>query len=284
MPTWEVEPMRPARPCGWDSWIRSVHSAPASTLAVLATGSTLTPLMLEVLIRTPPSQGAPTPCPVPRRPARKVCSVEPWITVSIFVSLAFRGSEPAGHFPRPVRTTGCSLTFNDRGHIPQMGYLCEPRATRLWTVREPPLQFNACLVFLQPTAMFEDQVERKGDACHEDQREGVAQEPVQLGHVSEVHPVDSPHQLGPLVGLRGVLDRQSVQVELVCGGRELLFRRFVEADPGHTMPLPDGLIGLLQGARLGGAVAVNVDGAVHDHSSIIRLCGLLSVGPRAVAL
>src|SRR5215210_5887331 len=89
-------------------------------------------------------------------------------------------------------------------------------------------------------------------------------------------------QLGPLVGLRRVLDRQPVQVELVCDGREFLFRRFVEADPGDPVPLPDDFIGLLQGVGLGGAMAVDVDGIVHDHSRIIRLCRLLPVRLRAV--
>ena len=46
------------------SGITSAQSAPASTLAVRATGSTRTPLMREVFTRTPPSQRAPTPCPV----------------------------------------------------------------------------------------------------------------------------------------------------------------------------------------------------------------------------
>src|SRR5215211_700878 len=71
-------------------------------------------------------------------------------------------------------------------------------------------------------------------------------------------------QLGPLVGLRRVLDRQPVQAELRGYGRELLFRRPVEPDPCHPVPAPDCLICLLQGAWLGGAMAVHVDGVVHD--------------------
>src|SRR5215211_8031364 len=82
-------------------------------------------------------------------------------------------------------------------------------------------------------------------------------------------------QLGPLVGVRRILDRQPVQAELLGDGRELLFRRLVEPDPRHPAPVSDGLIGLFEGGRLGGTVAVHVDGVVHDHSSIIRLCLLL---------
>src|SRR5918995_5623139 len=77
-------------------------------------------------------------------------------------------------------------------------------------------------------------------------------------------------QLGPLVGVRRILDRQTVQAELPGDGRELLYRRLVEADPCNPAPVSDGLIGLLEGYRLGGTVAVHVDGIVHDHSRIIR--------------
>src|ERR687893_888509 len=84
-------------------------------------------------------------------------------------------------------------------------------------------------------------------------------------------------QLGPLVGLRRVLDRQPVQAKLPGDGRELLFRRPVEADPCYPALVSDGLVSLLEGNRLGGAVAVHVDGIVHNHSRIIRLCLLLLV-------
>jgi hypothetical protein len=83
------------------------------------------------------------------------------------------------------------------------------------------------------------------------------------------------------VGIRRVLDRQPVQIELPGDGRELFFRRLVEPDPCHPAPVPDSLIGLLEGDRLGGTVAVHVDGVVHDHSRIIRLCLLLLVHPSA---
>src|ERR687897_2512715 len=41
-------------------------------------------------------------------------------------------------------------------------------------------------------------------------------------------------QLGPLVGVSRILDRQPVQAELPCHGREPLFRRLVEAYPRYT--------------------------------------------------
>jgi hypothetical protein len=78
-------------------------------------------------------------------------------------------------------------------------------------------------------------------------------------------------QLGPLVGVSRILDCQPVQAELPCHGRELLFRRLVEAYPRYTASVSDGLIGLFEGGRLCGTVAVHVDGVVHYHGSIIRL-------------
>src|SRR5918994_5891827 len=79
------------------------------------------------------------------------------------------------------------------------------------------------------------------------------------------------------MGIRRVLDRQPVKVELPGDGRELHFRRLVESDPCHPAPISDGLIGLREGDRLGGTVAVHVDGVVHDHGRIIRLRLLLLV-------
>src|SRR5918998_2762000 len=96
-----------------------------------------------------------------------------------------------------------------------------------------------------------------------------------LEHEEERLPVAL--QLGPLVGLRRVLDCQPVQAKLPGDGRELLFRRPVEADPCYPALVSDGLVSLLEGDRLGDAVAVHVDGVVHDHSRIIRLCLLLLV-------
>src|ERR671913_1180208 len=77
-------------------------------------------------------------------------------------------------------------------------------------------------------------------------------------------------QLGPLVGVRRILDRQTVQAELPGDGRELLYRRLVEADPCNPAPVSDGLIGLLEGYPLSGAVGLPRDWTVHDHSRIIR--------------
>src|SRR5918994_3110801 len=77
-------------------------------------------------------------------------------------------------------------------------------------------------------------------------------------------------QFGLLVGVRRILDRQTVQAELPGDGREFLYRRLVEADPCNPALVSDGLIGLLEGYRLGGTVAVHVDGIIHDHSRIIR--------------
>src|SRR5919112_3145393 len=96
----------------------------------------------------------------------------------------------------------------------------------------------------------------------------VVQVAGRLEHDKERIPVTL--QLGPLVGVRRILDRQTVQAELPGDGREFLYRRLVEADPCNPALVSDGLIGLLEGYRLGGAVAVHVDGIVHDHSRIIR--------------
>src|SRR5215207_4294328 len=96
-----------------------------------------------------------------------------------------------------------------------------------------------------------------------------------LEHDKERIPI--AFQLGPLVGVRRILDRQPVQAELLGDGGEFLFGRLVEPDPRHTAPVSDGLIGLFEGDRLGRTVAVHVDGVVHDHYRIIRLCLLLLV-------
>src|SRR5829696_4506459 len=91
-----------------------------------------------------------------------------------------------------------------------------------------------------------------------------------LAYPAQVRRLAVALQLGPLVGVRRILDRQTVQAELPGDGRELLYRRLVEADPCNPAPVSDGLIGLLEGYRLGGTLAVHVDGIVHDHSRIIR--------------
>src|SRR5919107_2737027 len=75
-------------------------------------------------------------------------------------------------------------------------------------------------------------------------------------------------QLGPLVSVRRILDRQPVQAELPGDGRELLFGRLVEANPCNPAPVSDGLIGLLEGYRLGGTGALPLDGIGRGHSRI----------------
>src|ERR671910_2607941 len=77
-------------------------------------------------------------------------------------------------------------------------------------------------------------------------------------------------QLVPLVGVRRILDRQPVQAELPGDGRELLYRRLVEAAPCNPAPVSDCLIGLLEGYRLGGGGGVPVDGIFPDHNRIMR--------------
>src|SRR5215210_1188611 len=47
---------------------------------------------------------------------------------------------------------------------------------------------------LQPAASLEDQVGDEGDERHQEQGEGVVEEPVQLWHVAEVHPVDRANE------------------------------------------------------------------------------------------
>src|SRR5215207_5474576 len=98
----------------------------------------------------------------------------------------------------------------------------------------------------------------------------LVQVPGRFEHDEERIPVAL--QLGPLVGVRRILDRQPVQAELPGNGRELLFRRLVEAYPRYAAPVSYGLIGLFECGRLGGTLAVHVDGVVHDHNRIIRLC------------
>ena len=44
-------------------------------------------------------------------------------------------------------------------------------------------------------------------------------------------------ELGPLVGVEGVLDGQRVQAELLLDGRQLLLARLVQADPDEVAGL-----------------------------------------------
>ena len=76
-------------------------------------------------------------------------------------------------------------------------------------------------------------------------------------------------ELGPLVGLHGVLDGQLVQPELFGYRGELLFGRFVETDPGQRLPRLAGLVGLAQRTGVIGPLAVHVEGIVHYHARIV---------------
>ena len=71
-------------------------------------------------------------------------------------------------------------------------------------------------------------------------------------------------ELGPLIGLDRVLDRQLVQVKLVGDQTELLLRRFAEIDTGETASRAAGTPGLLQRRRLR-PVPVGVDCATDDY-------------------
>src|SRR4051812_32892619 len=47
-----------------------------------------------------------------------------------------------------------------------------------------------------PAATLEEEIQRDADAQHERDRVGIAELPVQLGHVVEVHAVDRSHEGG----------------------------------------------------------------------------------------
>ena len=72
-------------------------------------------------------------------------------------------------------------------------------------------------------------------------------------------------ELGPLVGVDGVLDCQRVEDELALERIELPLSRLVEADPGELPRLPAGLVGVVQLHLTVAAAAILVDGAVDDH-------------------
>lgn len=63
-PTPGDEPFSGARPYGSAAATTSPQRTPAWTRAVRATGSIVTPSIRRVVIRTPPSHGPGTPCPV----------------------------------------------------------------------------------------------------------------------------------------------------------------------------------------------------------------------------
>ena len=52
--------------------------------------------------------------------------------------------------------------------------------------------FSVC--FLEPASLLKDHVERRGDQHHQRERERVPEEPLELRHVLEVHPVDCRHE------------------------------------------------------------------------------------------
>jgi hypothetical protein len=73
-------------------------------------------------------------------------------------------------------------------------------------------------------------------------------------------------ELGPLVGLDGVLDGEGVQLELGYDRVELAGRRLVEPDPHErVVGAPPGLERVLEVEVAGAAVALLVDGAIDDH-------------------
>lgn len=67
----------------------------------------------------------------------------------------------------------------------------------------------------------------------------------------------------------GVLDCEVVQVELVRNRVNLVERRTVEADPGHTFPFAQRLVGLLETLGIGAAAPVDVDGIVDQRESAL---------------
>jgi hypothetical protein len=78
------------------------------------------------------------------------------------------------------------------------------------------------------------------------------------------------------VGLDRVIYRQRVQIKLLGNRGDLLGNRgalllvgVVEVDPNHSAPLAAGLVGFFQGGRICCPLAVDVDGVVNDHLTII---------------
>jgi len=76
-------------------------------------------------------------------------------------------------------------------------------------------------------------------------------------------------ELGPLVGVDGVLDGQLVQVELAPDRVELRLVRLVKPDPDKGVVGVPGLVRLVQGHLARPALAVLVDRAVDDHAGIV---------------
>ncbi len=76
-------------------------------------------------------------------------------------------------------------------------------------------------------------------------------------------------ELGPLVGVDGVLDGQLVEAELAPDRVELGLVGLVQTDPDKGVLGAAGLIGLVQGQLARLALAVLVDRAVDDHGACI---------------
>jgi hypothetical protein len=73
-------------------------------------------------------------------------------------------------------------------------------------------------------------------------------------------------ELGALMGVDRVLDRERVQLQLVGDLVELRRGRLVQADPHEAVALPArGVQGVAQVAVDVVAAALTVDGAIHDH-------------------
>ena len=117
--------------------------------------------------------------------------------------------------------------------------------------------------------------------------EALAEEQVHLADLDVVGLVDVPgraqddeqgvavaFELGALVGGDGVLDRELGQVELVGDLVDLDLIRAQQADPGEAAALAGAFAqqreGAVEGVRAGDALAVNVEGVVHDgHDRIV---------------
>ncbi len=92
--------------------------------------------------------------------------------------------------------------------------------------------------------------------------------------------------LGPLVGLDRVLDRQLVEVELAGDRLELLRRRFDDAEPDEAPVVALGGGARLVEGEVVAAATVLVDGAVDDHTGSIarRWAGYRIPASRSAAL
>ncbi len=76
--------------------------------------------------------------------------------------------------------------------------------------------------------------------------------------------------LGSLLGLDRVLDRELVQVELAGDAFEFLRRGFDHAEPDEGVVGTGGIVGLLEAELTGPPLAVLIDGAIDDHPAQYR--------------